>query len=82
MAITKVITININVHNQNFENQEQKVNYQVQDIPEIEAYLKEGFYIERMFHTPPGNAGDCLNLTFVLSKREDNSGQKSKRSFI
>ena len=82
MRIRKVITVNIQVSNQNFESQSQKVDYQVQTIPEIEAYLEEGFDIERMFHTPPSNSGDCLNFTFVLSKQEGNSGQKSKRSFI
>ncbi|OJJ23501.1 hypothetical protein BKI52_03825 [marine bacterium AO1-C] len=78
MIVRKVVTINIQVQDQNFENTDQKVNYQVQEIPEINAYLEEGFNIERMFHTPPSNSGDCLNLTFVLSKKEGDSEQKRK----
>ena len=78
MKIRKLITVNIQVNNQNFESKDQQINYQIQDIPEVNAYLAEGFDIERMYHTSPNNPGDCLNFTFLLAKTAGDSEQKRK----
>ena len=83
MTVRKVITVNIDVLETDFEESNgQKVNYQVQEIPEVNVYFDEGFEIDRVFHTPPSESGDCLNITFILYKRDEEEGKrKTKMKF-